>query len=146
VQTTRAWLTCPQQYIQSLYAVLHAPEMNQQYQLLSIDTLSQSRKRRHSEILSNESKPTLGKNSSIPSTSNIQLNHHGMELASFETADIINPPGGILTSRCRNQVLELKCIPIIPSIRHETRPDSLPEFAGCPTWIKPMMYREYQVL
>jgi hypothetical protein len=57
----------------------------------------------------------------------------------------ISPAGGILTSRWFGPVQQINHASLKTRIRHEIKLDLLPEFHGCPDWIKPIMYREYQV-
>ncbi len=52
--------------------------------------------------------------------------------------------GGLLTSKFCNPLVK-KQPNISERIRKEIKVEGFPKFSGCPDWIKPIMYREYQV-
>ncbi len=57
----------------------------------------------------------------------------------------VGPQAGILTARKLVNAKRKQYESPERRIRHEIELDPFPEFAGCPDWIKPIMYREYQV-
>ena len=109
-------------------------------QMPTSHALSPSRKRTKSKKSTAEIKAGCHSAARIlPKRDNID-----MKRSSFEAA-VVSPSGGVLTSRSLDPLHPVKCTALMNRIRHRINLDLLPAFAGCPDWIKPMMYQEYQV-
>jgi hypothetical protein len=60
-------------------------------------------------------------------------------------ATVVSPSGGVVVSNRFMPNHQIKTTIQEDRVRHEIRLNSLPKFAGCPDWTKPMMYQEFQV-
>jgi hypothetical protein len=104
----------------------------------------------HGKNRTKSKKSTRETKSKFPDTCRILSKRHILNEQSSSRLgalhkSIVSPRGGILTSRYIDYVHQFQDTCSVSRIRHDMKFDSIPEFAGCPDWIKPIMYRENQV-